>query len=137
MVSREAMVSTVHEAWTGLSCRGTWTLSRVVNGATEGSSRKEHRGTGRFALSCWVVRPVVGEAGVEGGSEQMRRQLTWKGVQKSPMCLLWLRGCGISQGLRLTVSHFQEVSKHKAGGSSEEHQFHTLRNTKATGSDYF
>lgn len=94
MVSRESVVSTVHEAWTGLSCRGTWTLSRVVNGATEGSSRKEHRGTGRFALSCWVVRPVVGEAGVEGGSEQMRRQLTWKGVQKSPMCLLWLRGCG-------------------------------------------
>lgn len=64
----------------------------MVSGAAEGSSRKEHRD-----VQLWIVllggEPMVGEAGLEGGSEQMRRQLTWKGVQKPPVCLLWPRGC--------------------------------------------
>lgn len=103
----------------------------MVNGAAEGSSRKEHRGMYRFGLSCWVARPTVGEAGLEGGSEQMRRQLTWK-------ALAWRLWKDVSQGLRLTaVSHFQEVSKHKTDRSSEEHQLHMLGNAKATVSDYF
>lgn len=52
-------MSTVHEAWTVL-------LRHVT------LSRKEHRGVYRCELSCWVVRPGVREAGLEGGSEQMR-----------------------------------------------------------------
>jgi hypothetical protein len=49
----------------------------------------------------------MGEAGLEGGPEQ----LTWKGVQKSRVpALAWRVWRDISQGLRLTVSHFQEES---------------------------
>lgn len=54
----------------------------MVSGAAEGSSRKAHRDV-QLRIVLLGGEPMVGEAGLEGGFEQMRRQLPGKG-SRSP-----------------------------------------------------